>query len=407
MAEALQNERQRASDAIRRLRQRRAQAADLTRDDLVKIRGEFDIERKKLTQALAEAQGRATAAESKAATVETQAKTLSTAESEAKRLAAELNLERQQRADELADLRAEHARSLAELQKRHVEEAGDRLRVIHEMSLQFSDTISGAIGAVQNAANDVKLSLDRINDAATRTGQRSDAVASRIDHAAASVRQAVMAAEQVAGALGDIGQKALQSSRVAAGAADSARTASSAVRSLQDAAEKIRDALAPVAEIAERTNLLALNASIEAARAGDSGHGFSALAVEVKTLAQRAQRVRSDLNVRIQQLEANGGAAVDAVATLAKSIDEIDSLSGATARSIEAQGIPARAAVLGVHAAAEGTEGLSRSVSEASATIIDATRITAQLSEAATAMTANAGMLRQQIADFVAAIRAS
>jgi methyl-accepting chemotaxis protein len=97
--------------------------------------------------------------------------------------------------------------------------------------------------------------------------------------------------------------------------ADEVEQGAAVMHALDDDSQQIGSVLDVIRGIAEQTNLLALNAAIEAARAGEQGRGFAVVADEVRTLASRTQQSTEEIHAMIERLQARSREAVGAMET--------------------------------------------------------------------------------------------
>jgi methyl-accepting chemotaxis protein len=147
--------------------------------------------------------------------------------------------------------------------------------------------------------------VDQVSTAATEMSSAVHEVARNAQNAADAARNAETQSRegaQVVGAtINSIRQLALE-----------VESASTSIQALEQEAASIGAVLAVIRGIAEQTNLLALNAAIEAARAGEQGRGFAVVADEVRALAARTQESTKDIQVMIERLQAGVQNAVKA-----------------------------------------------------------------------------------------------
>jgi methyl-accepting chemotaxis protein len=116
-----------------------------------------------------------------------------------------------------------------------------------------------------------------------------------------------------------------------------AETANQTVAKLGESSAEIGNVIKLITSIAEQTNLLALNATIEAARAGDAGKGFAVVASEVKDLAQETAKATEDIAARIDAIQTDSAAAVEAIARIGATIERVSTYQLTIASAVEQQ----------------------------------------------------------------------
>ncbi len=201
------------------------------------------------------------------------------------------------------------------------DEASRLMHALNRMQKNLRNTIleiSGASAQLSTAA----VEMTSITESADRTLQQQN---SEIEQAATAVTEMSAAVEEVARNANSTSEAATQSSLAAdlgnqkvtetltamRGLTELVEVSSTQVKELAGQAQDITKVLSVIRAIAEQTNLLALNAAIEAARAGEQGRGFAVVADEVRALAHRTQTSTQEIEQMISTIQAGSSAAVE------------------------------------------------------------------------------------------------
>ena len=233
---------------------------------------------------------------------------------------------------------------------------------------QSSRDLQAIAGQLADGSEDTAHRVDQVAAATERMSSGLGAVAAAMQQATGSVTSVAGATEQMTATIGDIARRSARARTFAAEAVTEATAASRRVHELGDAAGAIDDITAVISGIAAQTGLLALNASIEAAHAGDSGRGFAVVAGEIKTLAQRTDHATGDIRARIESMQQAAAAGMDDIRRISTTVEGISTTISAIADAIEQQSATSQAMAADIARAATGLDAVNRSLEDNSRT---------------------------------------
>ncbi len=267
--------------------------------------------------------------------------------------------------------------------------------------------IKGSTDSLTGSAQQLSQVAEKSNSEITEQQMQTDQLATAINEMAAAVQEVAHNTQQAAAAADKANQEAGNGRTIVNGNIDTMdslaseiQKASNVIHQLQSETNEIGGVLDVIRGIAEQTNLLALNAAIEAARAGEQGRGFAVVADEVRTLASRTQESTQEIQNMIERLQSRAREAVkvmdenqaqsqtgvenasqvnDSLQNINTSIEEISNLNTQIASAAEEQSHVAEEVNRNIQQISQGTDaavGGSEQVARASE---DLTQLATQL----------------------------
>lgn len=225
------------------------------------------------------------------------------------------------------------------------DEIGTLQRSLQEMQVQMSAMVSDILSTsaeLATAANQLSISSKHVAEGSTHQSQAATSMASTIEELTVSIDRLSENAEEarsVSTSSNDTAQRGAEVIQLAGNEMHNINHtvtgAANEIRQLGELSGQISSIIQTIQEIADQTNLLALNAAIEAARAGEQGRGFAVVADEVRGLAARTSTSAQEITQTIDKIQERTHLSVETMESGVKQVEQGASLSSQAGEAIQ------------------------------------------------------------------------
>jgi len=287
------------------------------------------------------------------------------------------------------------------------EEKAKRAKRIETMTEEFDRASTQMVTSVAEGATELKSVATSMSQIAERTEEMSATVAAAAEEASSNVETVASATEEINASLAEIAGQVSRATEVAQSAVAAANQTSGVINGLREQSDSIGDVIKLINEIAEQTNLLALNATIEAARAGEAGKGFAVVASEVKNLATQTAKATEEISAQIASVRGESENAVNAIDHISTVIRQIDEITTAIAAAVEEQSSATREIARNVAEASRGTTDVTSNIVQVKGGASETGTASRDVLTSAEELSKHAERMRDVVQNFIAGIKAA
>jgi methyl-accepting chemotaxis protein len=304
--------------------------------------------------------------------------------------------------------------NMLEAERLRAEQSGNEQRAaaqrkadMHKLADEFQAAVGAIVDTVSSASTELEAAAGTLTRTAEVTQELSGTVAAASEQASANVQSVASSTEEMTSSVNEISRQVQESSKIAVEAVRQAQQTDVRINQLSHAAGRIGDVVKLITAIAEQTNLLALNATIEAARAGEAGRGFAVVASEVKQLASQTAKATDEISTQIAGMQTATQDSVAAIKEIGGTIGRISEIASTIAAAVEEQGAATQEIARNVGEAAKGTQQVAANITDVNRGAGETGSASAQVLSSAQSLSSESNHLKAEVEKFLMTVRAA
>jgi len=278
-------------------------------------------------------------------------------------------------------------------------------RRLYEMADKLEETVKKIANELAISAGGMKdLSAKMVTDS-SNSFEKSTDIARISEKAKENVVSVAAATEELSASIAEITRQTSDSTKVTEEAVTHTKETRKTVDDLSKASAEINYVADLIRDIAEQTNLLALNATIEAARAGEAGKGFAVVASEVKNLATETSEATEKINQQINNMQEFSSKVVASIESVEVLMNKISNISRAIAASVSQQEDATVEISRSMQEAKSGTEKVVENVTDISTSSSTTKDSATVVLNSAEELKVKSGKLNEELDNFLSIVR--
>jgi methyl-accepting chemotaxis protein len=283
----------------------------------------------------------------------------------------------------------------------------EKTAAMERLAQDFETGVGAIVAQVSHSSNAMTTTASSLAETAEQSRVQSSGVAGSAQQASNNVQTVASAAEELGASIQQITGQVNEQSNKTDQAFNITKQSQERMQNLSSKVADIGEVLNLITGIAEQTNLLALNATIEAARAGEAGKGFAVVASEVKSLANQTAKATDDIAAQISAIQQETDGTMQAIEEIAVEIETVSEIAQAIAVAVEQQDSATHEIAQSINQAASGTDEVTSTIQDLTRSADRTGQAADQMLGSATELSEKAGTLNSMVSTFLSEVRAA